>query len=202
MRKCAVVLFLVFVLWGCDGDGADQNDDTMVTDTRDATNGGDWGRCEYVGDCVLQPVGCCDTCNRPTAADRHSVNINMLEAHRAEVCQEENPICPGCDPLPNPWLQPTCQLSECAVVDIENSALTTCTADADCTLRVPECCECGANTDPANLIALAGNVPNVLSSYLTQVCDPRADCAACAPIYPDTHEAFCDAGSCGVREKP
>jgi len=204
-----LILLLSLSLLACSEDNTEEIQDTLsnadssADTSRDQdTPGGTatWGQCEYVGDCALTHPGCCALCERPSASDVVAINTSQTEAYRASECPE-GAACPACEAPENPWLQATCGVGECRVVDVESEGgLRTCSEDEDCVMRVPECCECGADTSPERLIALAGNVPNVLGAYLNMVCDPRADCAACAAQYPETHEAFCDTGQCSVRE--
>jgi hypothetical protein len=166
----------------------------------DGGGGGDYYACEYVGDCSLVSTMCCATCGIPTLADVAAVNSEQAMAYYREVaCPEwmEVPACLPCKPGSNPALFSTCAAGRCEARDVTADAtLTGCTADAECVIRVPDCCECGADTSPQNLIALR---LDALGAYTSLVCDPRADCATCAPVYPDTVAAFCEAGVCTAR---
>ena len=73
---------------------------------------------------------------------------------------------------------------------------TSCTVDSDCTIRVPDCCECGADTSVSNLIALASSS---VSAYTAAICDPAQACDGCVPTYPGEAEAVCVSGACRVR---
>ena len=74
--------------------------------------------------------------------------------------------------------------------------LSACSSDADCRLRVTSCCECGGDTNPDALIAIRSDVE---ADYMALVCD-ATDCDLCAPVYPDSMEAFCaDDGHCDTR---
>jgi hypothetical protein len=201
----------VLVLFGCgeshapgDAGGDSGRGDGAVPDAR--TDGGatDYYACEYVTDCVLSSRTCCGVCGRPTASDVESVNSESVDAYWVDVACPESVdpmpiVCPECAQMPNPNLVPACDArpdgGRCVVLDIETPTYATCSAADDCMIRASACCECGADVSPGALVAISRDS---LSSYLAAVCDPRADCAACAPIYPDDVTADCVGGLCQV----
>jgi hypothetical protein len=185
--------------------GTDASGDSSADGGTDA--GGDssadvgppsWSSCALNSDCMLADNSCCGVCSQPELGDVDAINRNESGDHYAAVCDELDPLCPGCPSLPNPWLGATCDVDVCTAFDLRESDLVTCTADADCRLRATSCCECGGDTGRDALIALAGDE---FPSYLALVCDPETDCLACEPTYPDTVEAFCnDEGRCDLRD--
>ena len=67
-------------------------------------------------------------------------------------------------------------------------------ADTDCRLRANECCECGADVTATNVLSVSD--PAAVEGLL---CDPGTGCPECAPVYPDTVAAACEAGRCVVE---
>ena len=158
-----------------------------------------WSACDLTSECTLASDGCCDVCSVPTLADVDAVNAARLDAHFAEVCPVPVP-CPRCATRPNPELVATCDGGTCRALDVGALAITACTADSDCRLRTTACCECGGDTDPWALIAVATTGEG---AYAALVCDPGVACQECLPQYPDTVEAFCDLDHhCAVRDAP
>jgi len=156
--------------------------------------------CAVPSDCTLASNTCCGTCGRPSLADFDAINASLTEEYYLlVVCPEARtePVpCPECAVAPNPNLQATCDLGRCEGIDVETDPdLSACATDADCVVRVPDCCECGADTSPYNLIALS---TSGLSEYLTSVCDPDTGCDGCLPTYPAEAEALCISGACRV----
>ncbi len=197
-----VLLVAAAVVSGC---GTDRASDLDTGDT--AADGGDgdgdgdgdvdWAACDVPSDCVLSFNTCCGTCGVPTLDDYDAINWMEEAAHYAEVCTEPDPICPNCASAPNPWLTATCADATCAELDLETHPLNTCEVDADCRIRTPSCCECGAPTDVWSLIA----VPVEAEAELTELlCDPDLGCPECAPVYPDELSAVCTVdGRCAVE---
>ena len=89
----------------------------------------------------------------------------------------------------NPWLTATCSVGSCEAIDLANTWVTECVTDLDCVVRVPDCCPCGADTSPWQLIAVNASRINDLTVI---VCDAQAACPECAPIYPPEVVARCD----------
>lgn len=98
----------------------------------------------------------------------------------------------------NPDLFATCDNSACSVVDLATSELSVCSVDADCVLRVADCCECGASMERFNLIALS---KTGRSAYPALVCDPNTACAECLPTYPTSPTPTCVEGHCRVERQ-
>jgi len=174
-----------------DADGGDGD-----ADGGDGDGDGDWAACSVPTDCVLAFNTCCGTCDVPTLEDFDAINASRSDDHFAEICPDQDPICPGCAAAPNPWLGATCTAGTCEGFDLEEDPLNTCTADTDCRLRAPGCCECGAPTDVWSIIALPDDA---FEAYRDLVCEPDQACDLCAPTYPDELSAVCDDGHCAVE---
>jgi hypothetical protein len=163
-----------------------------------------WARCDVPSDCILAPEsGCCFPCGDALALE----DVRAISRHFAEQYYESQCPgaleCPACAPATNPSLQTTCNAGFCEAIDVRRLPLSACTSDDECRLRVPDCCECGAEVNPETLIAL--NVDQG-GAYTPLVCGPFGDdpgedpCFPCAAEYPDTLEAYCAAdGHCDIR---
>jgi len=155
--------------------------------------------CDVPSDCVVTANTCCGVCGRPTAGDVAAVNGDRQSDYYLDVaCPEaraEPPICPGCASMPNASLVAGCDLTRtCSLVDIENDRdLVGCTTDDECIVRVPDCCECGADTSIGNLVAIHRDRRADLEAI---VCDPGTGCLECAPMYPSDVTAVCASGLC------
>jgi hypothetical protein len=153
-------------------------------------------------ECRLAQLTCCESCFDLRAEDVVSIARDERMRFFDEVA------CPGgmdcirrCEPATNASLIAMCSASTCAVVDIENDPrLAGCTTDADCSVRVPDCCECGASVERSNLIALNATGMAEIASI---ACDPDSTCATCAPVYPSDVEAVChsDLGLCRLADE-
>lgn len=162
-----------------------------------------WLSCDEPADCILAPEnGCCFPCGESLSLEQvTAIHREHASAYYESECPGELE-CPDCIPARNPSLRTTCSAAgQCEVFDVRRLPISACTSDTDCRVRVPDCCECGAVVDPASLIAL--HVDEV-GPYVARVCGPfDGDCAPCAPVYPDTVEAYCAAdGHCAVRAAP
>jgi hypothetical protein len=162
-----------------------------------------WLGCTEPADCILAAEeGCCFPCGDTLTLEQvTAVNREHASAYYESQCPGELE-CPDCIRATNPSLQTTCNASShCEVFDVRRLPLSACASDAECRVRVPDCCECGALVDPESLIAL--NADEV-GSYLSRVCGPfDGACDPCAAVYPDTVEAYCAAdGHCAVRAVP
>lgn len=164
-----------------------------------------WLACDAPSDCVLAPAdGCCYPCGDSLTLEQVTA---IAHDHAPDYYESQCPgelECPACEPAWNANLQTTCNdAGRCEPFDVRRLPLSACTADEDCRLRVPECCECGAPVDAARLIALN---PDEVGAYTSLVCPsgaPSPDCHPCAAVYPDTVEAYCAPdGHCDVRVAP
>jgi hypothetical protein len=85
----------------------------------------------------------------------------------------------------------------CEAIDLRAHPVSACTDDSECRLRVPDCCECGADTSFERLVAVRADASATLEPLL---CDPGTGCTECAPVYPSSVEAYCAPdGHCAVR---
>jgi hypothetical protein len=159
--------------------------------------GSDWASCASPPECAIAWRSCCGACREPTLADVDAVNRERLDEHFREVCPEPVP-CPECVTPTSPDLLATCRAGSCVAIDVRADAVSACTADVDCRLRVTGCCACGGSTAPEDLIAI--RVDGELD-YLALVCAPDVACPACEPVYPDDVEAYCAPdGHCAIRD--
>ncbi len=156
--------------------------------------------CDVPSDCVLTANTCCGVCGAPTRSDVAAVNADMTMDYYLDVAcpaaRTAPPPCPDCAGMPNPNLIVTCIDSRCRVVDLASDPpYAECTADSDCIVRARDCCECGADLSPFNLVAIAASE---LSSFEGLVCDPMSACPECAPVYPTDIGAACNDGFCAL----
>lgn len=178
-----------------DGSPGDMGAPTDGGTGTDMGTTGDWAACTSPSECVLLPDTCCETCGLPTADDYDGVNMARTREHRAAVCPGDPPPCLPCVPAPHPYLQATCTAGTCEALDVRQHAVSECNADADCRVRVTQCCECGGDTSPQALIAVRASA----GAYDALVCDPMAACPECEPVYPDNVRAVCGAsGHCEI----
>ncbi|MBW2464316.1 MAG: hypothetical protein JRH11_21885 [Deltaproteobacteria bacterium] len=215
MRSLTLLLVLLSapsVLLAACTDSHDASDsgtrDSSLTDSSAGDSGAidsgpddggpppDYFACDYPIDCVVTANTCCGVCGRATADDVTSINGDRRDDYYADIACTEPVPCPACAEMPNPNLIAGCTgvSGMCSLIDIENDEeISGCSTNDDCIVRVPTCCACGADTSPHNLVAVSRDGLGVL---LPQICDPRADCATCEPVYPDDVSAVCTEGLC------
>lgn len=160
-----------------------------------------WARCEEPADCILAPAGgCCFPCGESLELeDVTAIRHSRAAEYYALYCPGELE-CPACVPATNVNLQATCIEHSCEAIDVRRLPLSACTSDEQCRLRVPDCCECDADTRVERLIAL--NADEV-DAYVELVCGSSAGACPCEATYPDTVEAYCAAdGHCAIRPTP
>jgi hypothetical protein len=155
--------------------------------------------CSEPSDCTLALNDCCAPCGRPELVNFDAILQSEVDAHRAAVCPDPAAEpCPRCPTALNADVGATCGMGRCAGFDVRTMPLSACTTDADCRLRVRECCECGGTLDPWALIAIRADAE---PAYADLVCDSDTACAGCAPVYPDAAQAYCATdGHCAVRQ--
>ena len=172
------------------------DDDDSSTD--DAGMPPDFAVCEVNSDCSVVPESCCGRCGAPARDDALAINIAKASEHSRAVCGDDVG-CPACAPLfIDPTLVATCRAGRCALVDLVRHSATACERDPDCTLRTPDCCECGGDTGLGRLIGISTSAQ---SDYAQLVCDPEQACDECAPIYPSEVTVQCGAaGHCETHD--
>jgi len=148
--------------------------------------------CETPDDCVVVPASCCGTCGEPTRGDAVALNRASASTYRDMACGDDF-ACPACAGMPDPTLLATCEANRCVVVDLQAHVSTECGSDADCRVRTADCCECGGATDPASMVAIA---IDDAAAFEALVCGGDFGCPECAPAYPASYSAVCDAGRC------
>ena len=186
-----------------DEDASDAGSDAVADTGSDAaadTGPPSWAACEVNSQCTLAANTCCGVCGQAELGDVDPINMEGWEAHYDSVCDDPDPNCPGCPSMVNPWIGATCALGTCAEFDLRAERITACTSDDECVLRTTGCCECGADTNPAALIAIRGDA---VADYTSMVCDPESTCPGCDPEYPGWVEPACnDEGRCYVYYLP
>lgn len=178
----SLLVSLALILTGCPSTHGMGDDGS--TDGYDA--------CSVPSDCLVVPASCCGSCGAATRGDAVAVSTSRASAYRASVCGGDFG-CPACFMEPDPTLVATCDAGRCVVVDLTTHAATECAAASDCRVRAVECCECGATITESTVVAIANG-----AAFEALVCDPGTGCPECAPVYPDTFGATCDAGHCAM----
>jgi hypothetical protein len=167
-------------------NGPDCNPGSTIPDLR---------TCEVTSDCVLAPTQCCP-CGQPEPNQVTAVRADRRAAFLDDVCPP--PVaCPTieCPPEP-PRFVATCDAGTCAVVDLNEQAAIECDAPTDCHVRAAECCECGADLGPGQLVAVSDE-----AAFAALVCDPEQACDACAPVYPSEAIVSCtSSGLCALED--
>jgi hypothetical protein len=153
---------------------------------------GDPTSCEVPSDCVLVPSSCC-VCGVPELGDVTAVNLQGA-AEYTQTCGM-GPAC-LCPTALNPNLVATCASETCQAVDIREHAVSECSDDDECRVRVSQCCECGGDTSPGSLVAVGTGL-----GYDELVCDPLGLCTECAPDYPPEVSALCETGRCTLVDE-
>ena len=209
MKHISFAMGIAAVLAACggvsapstDGDGGDGGgyDSGGLDAGRDALDITTLESCEGPGTCVLGAPGCCGAgCGTPPLATFVPIHWDKQQALRDGTCDPAQAgMCPGCASMPEPNYQAFCRSTKCEGVDVRTDAISSCTADTDCTLRYASCCEpCGA--PEFGLVALR---PDARADFRAQVCLPNAGaCSKCLVGYPATKKATCNTttGHCVV----
>lgn len=164
------------------------------------TNLDDFNQCTGPAQCVLTFPGCCAWCGAATldaVVAIHKDNLGAFHTLKRSECSPEE-ACLRCAPLNGPHLFAYCDQGRCKAASARMHEVGACVNDSDCKLRVgAECCEPCFEAGLYDLTAV-----NNSSSLESLVCDPMADCPACAPQYPPELAAFCDNGQCAVGSSP
>ena len=155
----------------------------------------DLRECDDTSDCRLVSRTCCGECTEQTLEGSTAIAHARYADYFDSMCALVGPCDPACTPQFDPALVATCNAAHCAAVDLSRLPLAACTRDEECRVRSAACCECGADLDPASLIAVrADGVVDLLGL----VCDTDAACDACEPSYPEGVGAACLGGRCGL----
>jgi hypothetical protein len=155
------------------------------------------GPCTLTSECVVRPASCCGECGGATRTDVTAINRKYARAYQENLCALFT--CPDCHMASDPTLIARCQSGTCRVADLNELSLTTCSADADCRVRVTSCCECGGSVALDDLIAIRRDAE---AEYREIACDPATACDECLPPYPQHAAAVCSDGRCVVSGLP
>lgn len=145
--------------------------------------------CTGPGQCVLAFPGCCPPCGMPEVRHFEAVNEAFAAEYAKAVCPEPTP-CPECETLVNPNLFAHCDgPSTCAVADVRTHAVSACTTDADCRLRVgAACCESCIEATFTDLTAVSNTADPSLEDL---VCEPGTACPPCLPTIVEEVYVYC-----------
>jgi hypothetical protein len=184
LRRALSALALGGASWGwaaCGDDAGGSDDGGSQPDIR---------ACLVNSDCIVVPESCCGTCGAPTRGDAFAINVASASEHSRRVCTRDVG-CPTCAPLfIDPTLVATCRAERCELVDLRRHEASACERDDDCTLRTPDCCECGGDTSFGRLLGIAKSAER---DYADLVCDPDEACPECLPVYPSEVTVECNA---------
>ena len=161
--------------------------------------------CELGSECMWVAKSCYVL--EPSVEDVRGINKRWLENYVGPLCGKDRYESTSESHYFAPYLIQFCRESLCEVIDIRNHELSECNDDSDCEPRVPDCCECGSNTDPHRLISLP---KEEFTAYQDLICDqPPESCETCEVEYPeidwdevlpgtfvdtDCHQGHCRAG--------
>jgi len=163
--------------------------------------------CEEPTDCGLAAAQCCGPCEW-TLDNATSVNRDRMDEFFDQAAECDDVFCEPCPPPSTeplrPRVFPTCGADGrgelCTAFDLRDVPFTECTTDADCRVRVPDCCECGGDTADHALIAIRADGE---AAFAQRVCPSDTFCPECLPAYPDDVSAYCAAdGHCAVALEP
>jgi len=144
--------------------------------------------CTMAGMCVLVPASCCGYCGMPTKTDQIALPRDKAAEYRTRVCSADGGFgCPECAGMADPNLQAFCRGGSCVFVEVPKDDVSACATDADCELAQGVCCgPCGGE------LTLTAVAKTKVSEFMSQICDPRADCAGCPVPSPTKSVAKCD----------
>jgi hypothetical protein len=126
--------------------------------------------------------------------------VGQLGAHFDAVCNDPNPMCPGCPSATNPDLLAVCALGvgQCTTIEVSKSPFAECKSDSDCVLRAAACCACGQLSE-FSMVVLSKTQE---SGYLTELGCNLVDCGFCQepPTPPPGYKAACNltTNHCGI----
>lgn len=197
--RASPLLFLVAAASapGCGGTVVDPGTGgtgttTGTTTGTGSTTGAAFDACDGPGQCVLVPSSCCGSCGTQSLESMTAVHADHTAAYFESLCPDDV-ACPACAALPNPNLFAYCESGHCVAADAKTHAVSACTADADCRLRLgADCCEpCDGSADQIIAVSLDNDLKGL-------VCTPNEGCPKCAVQYPPNAAAWCTGGHCAV----
>lgn len=227
--RTGLSLLLATIVAGCGGDTFETNESgtggTLATGGatssggRDASGGGPAaggapstggaeqtgggssvdGSCDNSSQCILAGTSCCPLCRESELADYQAINVDQQQAHQAELCSDEDTLCPLCaEPPRNPHFFATCERGTCAAFDLREHEAAACSSDDECTLAPAACCACGAGNAPSDFVAIRRDS---LSVYRESQCASSAtsQCDDCEWLAPDTYIAVCANRVCTIE---
>ena len=168
------------------------------------SGGESFGACSLSAQCILATPGCCGTCGAPTVETVAAIRADEAQAYFDATCPDpENTPCPGCASFTNGNLYAYCDAGQCTAADISKNQFSECTQASDCALRWGSgCCPgCTGAWEPSyggDLIAVSTAQLDELVGLLCEGGDILCD--DCAPQFPPTAIADCQAGHCVVVE--
>lgn len=192
----APTFLLVFSLAACGGNvSSESSTDASTTDTGVVTDTGvipDTGfdrSCSMAGMCAIVPASCCGSCGVATKTDQIAIPRDKSGEYRTRACTSDAGAigCPACAGFPDPELQAFCISGGCAPIFVPTDPISACTKDDDCVLVTGQCC--GGCDSERSLVAIAKGKE---SEFMSQICDPRIDCAPCPPPEPIKSKTHCD----------
>jgi hypothetical protein len=145
------------------------------------------------GGCALVWDGCCPPCGRENASRFRAVSYERRAAAAEETCPSPIP-CPACPNESDFPIVAACTPRGCELKNLENDPAIRCTVDANCFVRTKDCCECGGNVHPTNLISRSDE-----PRFAELVCGPSQACDDCLPSYSGTPPSRCVDGRCRLE---
>lgn len=201
MRRSALTCLLLFT--GCTQSSTPAPPPPPIDGGVGDAGRGDAGdpdltSCTQNTECVLMEPGCCSSCSPLTIDGVEAIAADKQSEFRSLTCEFTDPICPACDPQPNPELVAICDTGSCAKHDLGQLPITSCSNDDDCAVRYPDCCSCGAS-DPGPFEVFAYN-PAFETETQELLCEPGFCALDCVPAVITTAEAYCaEDGHCALR---
>lgn len=164
-----------------------------VTPDPDIVEPPDFTACDDDTECRVVSKTCCSSCE-PSIETETAINKGAENAYIESICVDD-PICAGCEPIPDPNLEAICSSGACKLIDTDPTPYATCFSDIDCTLRPRTCCPCNGSGD--DVVAINTNAEG---EYASNLCGDNGLCPECGWVAPDSMSAVCEAGLCQVRE--